>query len=229
MEMEAVTHALRWIAIRGDSKTTHAVMLTDLMSLPQKWKWNGKPRLECVNGWHPHSKLQWVYCPGHAGVMGTNQAHRLASGLRLGKSEVLRSLRHYLRTQNRGHHTIDRLEGWGMERGSARRSSLKGWEMAIVNHMNTGTVSKAVFWKLLRERDGAYMGFSEHIDTILNWTVLLLLFLLLITVVVVFIFFFLFFFLSARGELCLLECILSLSSGCWGENDVHKSYGTNIW
>ena len=55
-----------------------------------------------------------------------------------------------------------------MERGSARQSSLKGREMAIVNQMNTGTVSKAVFGKLLRERDGAHMGFSEHIDTILN-------------------------------------------------------------
>ena len=111
-------------------QTTHAVMLTDLMSLPQKWKWNGKPRLECVNGRHPHSKLLWVYCRGHAGVMGTNQAHRLASGLRLEKSEVLRSLRHYLRAQSQGHHTIDCLEEWVMERGSARQSSLKGREMS---------------------------------------------------------------------------------------------------
>ena len=211
-----------------DHACRHAHRFNELATKPQKWKWNGKPRLECVNGRHPHSKLLWVYCPGHAGVMGTNQAHRLASGLRLEKSEVLRSLRHYLRAQSQGHHTIDCLEEWGMERGSARQSSFKGREMAIVNQMNTGTVSKAVFGKL-RERDGAHMGFSEHIDTVLNWTVLLLLFLLLITVVVVFIFFCLFFFLSARDELWLHECILSLSRGCWGENDVHKSYGTNMW
>ena len=43
------------------------------------------------------------------------------SGLLLGRSEVLRSLRHYLRA-----HTIDRLEKRGVERKSARRSSLKG-------------------------------------------------------------------------------------------------------
>ena len=38
METEAVTHALRWIASRGDSQTTHAIILTDSMSLLQKMK-----------------------------------------------------------------------------------------------------------------------------------------------------------------------------------------------
>ena len=68
-------------------------------------------------------KLLWMYCPGHA---------CLTSGLLLRKSEVLRSLRHYLRAQSQGHHTIDCLEEKGVERGSARRSSLKGREQAIV-------------------------------------------------------------------------------------------------
>ena len=52
----------------------------------------------------------------------------LTSGSLLGRSEVLRSLRHYLRAQSRGHHSTDRLEERGVERGSARRSSLKGRE-----------------------------------------------------------------------------------------------------
>ena len=39
MEVEAVTHALRWIASRGDSRTTHGISLTDSMSLLQKVKW----------------------------------------------------------------------------------------------------------------------------------------------------------------------------------------------
>ena len=70
-------------------------------------------------------KLLWVYCPGHAGVKGNDRADRLAgkatltSGLFLGRSEVLRSLRHYLRAQSQGHHTIARLEERGTERGSA--------------------------------------------------------------------------------------------------------------
>ena len=38
MEVEAVTHALRWIASRGDSRTTHVLILTDSMCLLQKVK-----------------------------------------------------------------------------------------------------------------------------------------------------------------------------------------------
>ena len=36
MEMEAVTHVLRWVASRGDSQITQATILTDSMSLLQK-------------------------------------------------------------------------------------------------------------------------------------------------------------------------------------------------
>ena len=70
--------------------------------------------------------LLWVYCPGHARVKGNDRADRLAgkatltSGLRLGRSEVLSSSRHYLRAQIQGHHTTNRLEERGVERGSAR-------------------------------------------------------------------------------------------------------------
>ena len=80
----------------------------------------------------------WVYFPGHAGVNGNDRAVTLAgettltSGLLLGRSEALRSLRHYLQAQSQGRHTIDRLKMRGVERGSARRSSLKGRESAIV-------------------------------------------------------------------------------------------------
>ena len=142
MEVEAVTLALRWIASRGDSQTTHAIILTDSTSLIQQLKSGIGSR-----GWHLPvvnihlQKLLWVYCPGHAGVKGNNRADRLAGkaaltcGLLLGRSKVLRSLRHYLRAQSQGHHTIGRLE----ERGVERRSSLKGRERAIANHTNIHT------------------------------------------------------------------------------------------
>ena len=100
-------------------------------------------------------KLLWVYCPGHAGVKGNDWLAgkaTLTSGLLLRRAEVLRSLRHYLRAQSLGHHTIDRLEQTGVERRSARRSSLKGRERAIVNQTNIGTVSKATSGKLPRDR-----------------------------------------------------------------------------
>ena len=96
-----------------------------------------------------------MYCLGHAGVKGNDRADRLpskptlTSALRLGRSEVLRSLGQHLRAQSQGHHTIDRLEERGVERGSARRSSLKGRQRAIVSQMSTGTVSKATLEKRL--------------------------------------------------------------------------------
>ena len=114
-------------------------------------------------------QLLWVYCPGHAGVKGNDRADRLAgkatltSGLLVGRSEVLRSLRRSLRAQSQGHHTIDRLEERGVERGSARRYSLKGRERAIVSQTNIGTVSKATLGKLLKCRL-SQMDFSERID-----------------------------------------------------------------
>ena len=111
----------------------------------------------CVEGPHPLSKTPVAYCPGHAGVKVNDRADRLAgkatltSGLLLGRSEMLRSLRHYMGAQSQGRHTIDRLEERGVVRGSARRSSLKERERAIVNQTNTGTVSKAKLEKPLRD------------------------------------------------------------------------------
>ena len=173
MEVKTVTHALRWIASKADSHTTPATILTDSMSLLQKVK-RGMGSPDCnVSMVDIHLlRLLWVYCPGHAGVKGNDRADRLAgkatltSGLLLGRSEVLRSLRHYLWTQSQGYNTIDRLEETGVERGSARRSFLKGRERAIVNQTNIGTVSKATLGKLLREREtgwSAYGLFRVHI------------------------------------------------------------------
>ena len=69
MEVEAVTCAFRWTASRGDSQTTHAILLTDSVSLLQKVKSGmGSP------DWHvsivhiPLGKLLWVYWLGHARV-----------------------------------------------------------------------------------------------------------------------------------------------------------------
>ena len=70
MEEEAVTHAYRWFASRGGSQTTHAIILTDSMSLLQQQKMKSGMRSpdECVDGRHPPSKtpvsvLPWA-CRG---------------------------------------------------------------------------------------------------------------------------------------------------------------------
>ena len=67
---------------------------------------------------------------------------------------MLRNSRHCLRAESQeGPDTIDRLEDRGVESGSARQSSLKGQERAIVHQTNIETVSKATLGELLR--DGA--------------------------------------------------------------------------
>ena len=123
MEVEAVTHALRWIASRADGRTTYAIILTDSLSLLQKVKnETGSPDWNVSMVDIHLRKLLRVYCPEHAAVTRNDQADRLAgkatltSGLLLKISEVLRSLRHHLRTQSQEHHTIDRLKERGVER-----------------------------------------------------------------------------------------------------------------
>ena len=102
-------------------------------------------------------KLLRVYCPGPAGVKENDRADRLVhkatltNGLPLRRSEVLRSLRRYPSSQNQEHHTMNRLEERGVDRGSTRWSSLKGQERAIIYQMNIGTVLKATLGKLLRD------------------------------------------------------------------------------
>ena len=64
----------------------------------------------------------------------------------------VRSMYEYINTP------LDRLE-----RGSARRFSLKGREMAIVHQINIGTVSKATLGKTSERLGGAHMGlFRAH-------------------------------------------------------------------
>ena len=80
MEVEAVTHAMQWLASQRDAQITHTIILTDSMNLLQK--------VESGTGcpdWHTamHSlrlqRLLWIYCPGHTGGSGNERADRLAS------------------------------------------------------------------------------------------------------------------------------------------------------
>ena len=48
------------------------------------------------------------------------------------------------------------------------RSSLKGRERAIVKQTNIGTIFKGNVEETYEGTSGAHMGFSEHIDIILN-------------------------------------------------------------
>ena len=114
------------VASGGDSRTKHR--FNDLATKSEKW--NGKPSPDWnVSMVDIHlRKLPWVpiYCPGHAGVKGNDRGDTLAgkatltSGLLLGRSEVLRSLRHYLQAQSQARTSHHRSPG-GERRGKRKR------------------------------------------------------------------------------------------------------------
>ena len=117
MDVEAVTHAILWLASQRDAQIPHAIILTDSMNLLQKVK----SGMGCLD-WHTaiHSlrlqRLLWIYCPGHTGVSGNERADRLAStaditsGLQLGRAEVIRGLTNFLNMDRPDNHSIDRLK-----------------------------------------------------------------------------------------------------------------------
>ena len=57
------------------------------------------------------------------------------------------------RTQSQGHHTIDRLEGRGAERESARLSSLMGREI-IVGH-KAKDITTSIAWRIEVQKEKA--------------------------------------------------------------------------
>ena len=107
---------IQWVASKGDSQITHAIILTDSNSLLQKVKNGmGSPDWNVLMVDIHLLKLLWVYCPAcrSEGIRPSRQTEGkaiLRSGLLLGRSKVLRSLRHYLRAQSQEHHTTDRLQ-----------------------------------------------------------------------------------------------------------------------
>ena len=133
------------------------------------------PRLACTNVQRPLSETRADVLPSICRVKGNDRADRLAgkatitNDLRLGGSEVLRSLRHYLQAQSQGNHTIDRVEERVAETGSAKRSSLKGRERATVSQTNIATVSNITSGKpeIGWSAYGLFGAHTYHLE--LNW------------------------------------------------------------
>ena len=110
-----ITHAVQWQTFQNDTKITHAISLTDLMKLLHTVKsGHGCPDWHVVMHSLLKQRLLWVYCPGHAGVGGSERADRLAStadmatGLQLGMIEVVRVLRTVLTMDRSVHNNLKR-------------------------------------------------------------------------------------------------------------------------
>ena len=114
-------------------------------------------------------RLPLVSCPGHAGGKRNALADRLAgeatcmSSLRLGRSRMLRSLRHYPQAQSQGHHIIDRPEERGVEEGSVKRR-----ERGHIQSDQPRNSVKGNTWEISERRGGAYVGFLVRVEIIFN-------------------------------------------------------------
>ena len=89
------------------------------------------------------------------------------------RSEVVRSLRHYLRAQKKGHHTIDRLDERGVERDRGATIFLERTREGHRQSDEHWNSFKGNVGEISEKRGGAHEVFSARIDTILNWTELL--------------------------------------------------------
>jgi hypothetical protein len=131
MEIEAATEAMGWLTEQGQ----RVVMVTDSQSMLRKVETG-----QLCREWADllmHSRIDqitWIYCPGHAGVMGNEQANRLAGRapiegvLKWDKSVLVMAVRdvsnreEMLARENDPH--IIRLREWGVKQGEVRISML---------------------------------------------------------------------------------------------------------
>ena len=166
MEVEAITHALRWFSLRqSDHTCPHPHRFSEVATerkkerkketnkqkqnknkqTNKKTKTKQNKKREKKVEWEAGTEMCQLSTSTFENSCGCtaldmpewremteqvdwreNQPSQMACILE--DPRVLRSLRHYLQAQSQGHHTICHLEERGVERGSARRSSLKGRE-----------------------------------------------------------------------------------------------------
>lgn len=152
MEVEAVSRALEWVTY-ARPQATHLVIVTDSQSALKKIQ-KGHLRKEW---WDIIQRtavmaIKWIFCPGHSGVMGNEEADRIAGNASTygtaswDRVEVLRALEQHFRAeedrQDEDHHALARMKEMGVERGEGRRSRLAGRERCVANQIRTGTISR---------------------------------------------------------------------------------------
>ena len=151
MEIEAVTRALGGLQ-DARPRTTHLIIVTDSQSILCRVE-KGLLRSEWMNPIQLTSlrAITWIFCPGHSGVKGNEEADRLAGSavvdgqVKFDKGEVLKTLEEKLRDEEdretAEHHAIIRMREMGIERGEGRKERLSGKERRRHNQTATGTIS----------------------------------------------------------------------------------------
>ena len=163
MEVKAITETLRWM---NEAGYTRAVIATDSMSTLQKIekKMMYADWVELIRE-GGIEKLQWIFCPGHADVIGNERADTLAgqapiSGeLTLDPPTILANVKEFLLYHEplENSYTLDALKEKGIKRGSSRTSTLSGKLRRYSNQMMMETISlHTLRWLLGRREEEQY-------------------------------------------------------------------------
>ena len=156
MEVEAVTAAFRWL-----ENTIHRriVIVTDSESMLRRVRM-GMLRAEWLASLRKSrvENIVWIFSSGHAGVLGNEQADRLAGSAQFGgilmhdKAYVVKMLWKNMCSSKEQveHHSLVRMIQRGVMRGFGRYSTLRGKVRRTYNQTATGTTSVRTLCWLLR-------------------------------------------------------------------------------
>ena len=170
MEVEAVTAAFRWLET---TLHTHIVVVTDSESMLRRVR-TGMLRAEwCASLQRARvTSIVWIFSPGHAGVLGNEQADRLAGSAQLGGvliydgADVVKALwEHEDNLEKQAdYYGLVRLVQRGVTRGSGRCSTLRGKTRRTYNQTVTGTISFGTLRWLLKMGTGRVWECPECCD-----------------------------------------------------------------
>ena len=160
VEIKAITEALKWLCSTEEHQ--YATILTDSMSTLEKIR-GGSLYADWFATIQQSQmmRLQWIFCPGHAGVCGNERADKLAGsaaiegGLTLDPPTVLSTVRdHLASSREEESFTKEMLVEKGVKFGEGRKSDLRGPARRLSNQLMMETVSMPTLrWTLLRREE----------------------------------------------------------------------------